>query len=463
MAKKKAAKAVKGKRVVTPKLPAKQVSKTKSPPKQEPTAAKKTPKSASKKSEKPQASKTKSPPKRKPANVKKSPRSPKSTKASRDFLKSAFSASGLTAIPLTPTGKPLKKATGEQVIYGIRERKGNKVQVRKIDMAPQTFRPADLQALNELVKRSATAQESLNPKLAFFQVKVPDEYERTPGGRVKRVKLKAGPLKGQAVPVPKTVLEFSPPEEGSEWRQLYYEGPKFSHAIQKNLQERNTYEVVKSEMLGKEGFSQFKEVHSRFAGGYEIRDVSLKGRTLTEALRQIQVPVSSLWLKDKKVILEKFRDNQIGNIFVKGNVNVNAKGKRFDIPIEISARYLTDLPNEIGRAIRQRLADKGVTFTTPRELAMIEQGAWRKLKALRGGLKSERARREMSRLTQPGIEPKSPKLKTHLHRIASGIETVDDFPLATSDNVKVNLRFSFYRDPLAKTEKKKKGKRKKKK
>lgn len=460
MTKKKAAKAVKGKRVVTPKLPAKQASKTKSPRKQEPTATKKTPKSAPPKS--PRLSKTKSPPKQKPANAKRSPRSPKSSKASRDFLKSAFSANNLTAIPLTPTGKRLKKVTGEQVIYGIRERKGNQVQVRKIDMAPQTFRKSDLEALNDLVKRSATAQESLNPKLAFFQVKVPDEYERTPGGRVKRVKLKAGPLKGQAVPVPKTVLQFEPPEEGSEWRQLYYEGPKFSHAIQKNLQERNTYEVVKSEMLGKEGFSQFKEVHSRFAGGYEIRDVSLKGRTLTEALRQIQVPVSSLWLKDKKVILEKFRDNQIGNIFVKGNVNVNAKGKRFDIPIEISARYLTDLPNEIGRAIRQRLADKGVTFTTPRELAMIEQGAWRKLKALRGGLKSERARREMSRLTQPGIEPKSPKLKTHLHRIAAGQETVDDFPLATSDNVKVNLRFSFYRDPLAKTEKKKKGKRKKK-
>jgi hypothetical protein len=462
MAKKKAAKAVKGKRDVTPKLPAKQASKTKSPLKQKPTAAKTAKKTAPKKSESPRPSKTKSPPKQKPANAKRSPRSPKKSKASRDFLKSAFSATGLSAIPLTTTGKPLKKVTGEQVIYGIRERKGNKVQVRKIDMAPQLFRRADLDALNDLVKRSATAQESLNPKLAFFQVKVPDEYERTPGGRVKRVKLKAGPLKGQAVPVPKTVLEFVPPEEGSEWRQLYYEGPKFSHAIQKNLQARNTYEVVKSEMLGKEGFSQFKEVHSRFAGGYEIRDVSLKGRTLTEALRQIQVPVSSLWLKDKKVILEKFRDNQIGNIFVKGNVNVNAKGKRFDIPIEISARYLTDLPNEIGRAIRQRLADKGVTFTTPRELAMIEQGAWRKLKALRGGLKSERARREMSRLTQPGIEPKSPKLKTHLHRIASGIETVDDFPLATSDNVKVNLRFSFYRDPLAKTEKKKKGKRKKK-
>lgn len=461
MQKKKTAKAVKGKRDVTPKLPAKQVSKTKSPRKQEPTSAKKTPKSAPPKS--PRPSKTISKPKQKPANAKRLSRSPKNSKASREFLKSAFSANNLTAIPLTPTGKKLKKVTGEQVIYGIRERKGNKVQVRKIDMAPQTFRKSDLDALTELVKRSATAQESLNPKLAFFQVKVPDEYERTPSGRVKRYRLKAGPLKGQAVPVPKTVLQFDPPEEGTEWRQLYYEGPKFSHAIQKNLQARNTYEVVKSEMLGKEGFSQFKEVHSRFAGGYEIRDVTLKGRTLTEALRQIQVPVSSLWLKDKKVILEKFRDNQIGNIFVKGNVNVTAKGKRFDIPIEISARYLTDLPNEIGRSIRQRLADKGVTFTTPRELAMIEQSAWRKLKALRGGLKSERARREMSRLTQPGIEPKSPKLKTHLHRIASGAETVEDFPLATSDNVKVNLRFSFYRDPLAKTEKKKKGSRKKKK
>ncbi len=456
MTKKKAAKAV------TRKLPPitknTQASRPKSKPKQEPTPPKPPPKSRARS----QASKTKSKPKQEPANAKKSPRSPKSSKGSPDFLKSAFSPKTLTVIPLSATGKTLKKVTSEPVTYGIRERKGRKFQVRKIEMSPQPFQRSDLEALNDLVKRSATAQESNSPKLAFFQVKVPDQFERTAAGRVKKMRLKAGPLKGQLVPVPKTVLKFETPPEGSEWRQLYYAGNKFSHAIQKNLQSRNTYEVVKSEMLGKEGFSQFKEAHSRFAGGYEIRDVTLKGRTLTEALRQIQVPVSSLWLKDKKVILEKFRDNQIGNIFVKGNVNVTAKGKRFDIPLEISARYLTDLPNEIGRAIRQRLADKGVTFTTPRELAMIEQGAWRKLKALRGGLKSERARREMSRLTQPGIEPKSPKLKTHLHRIASGIETVDDFPLQTSDNVKVNLRFSFYRDPLAKADKKKKGKRKKK-
>ncbi len=440
---------------VTPKLP----SKPKLKRTQKPSEAKPPPK----KTKSPPPSKTKSPPKPKPANDKKSSRSPKKSNTSRDFLKSAFSANNLTVIPLTPGGKPLKKVIGEQVIYGIREKKGKSIRIRKIDMAPQLFRKDDLADLNGLVKRSATAQESNNPKLAFFQVKIPDEYERTSAGRVRRVKLKAGPLKGRMVPVPKTVMEFKTPPEGSEWRQLYYEGPKFSHAIQKNLQERNVYEVVKSEMLGQEGFSTFKEIHSRFAGGYEIRDVTLKGRTLTEALRQIQVPVSSLWLKDKKVILDKFRDNQIGNIFVKGTVNVTAKGKRFDIPIEISARYLTDLPNEIGRAIRQRLADKGVTFTTPRELALIEQGAWRKLKSLRGGLKSERARREMSRLTQPGIDPKAPKLKAHLHRIAAGTQTVDDFPLQSSDNVKVNLRFSFYRDPLAKTEKKKKGRAKKKK
>lgn len=461
MQKKKAAKAVPG--GVTPKLHKKTALKTKSPLKQKPTAAKPSPKKSktSPTGKKPVPSKTKSPPKQRPAKGKKSSPSPKKSKASPEFLKPAYSAKNLTVIPLSPTGKPLKRVTGQQVIYGIREKKGKASRIRKIDMAPQNFLRSDLDALKELVRRSATAQESANPKLAFFQVKVPDEYEKTPGGRVKRMKLKAGPLKGRMVPIPKTVMQFETPPEGTEWRQLYYEGPKFSHAIQKNLQSRNVYEVVKSELLGQEGFSQFKEVHSRFAGGYEIRDVTLKGRTLTEALRQIQVPVSSLWLKDKKVILEKFRDNQIGNIFVRGNVNVTAKGKRFDIPIEISARYLTDLPNEIGRAIRQRLADKGVTFTTPRELALIEQGAWRKLKALRGGLKSERARREMSRLTQPGIEPKTPKLKAHLHRIASGSETVEDFPLATSDNVKVNLRFSFYRDPLAKAGKKKKGKRKK--
>jgi hypothetical protein len=414
-----------------------------------------------------QASKTNLRPKPAPKTKSKSAPSPKKPKSSPDFLKAASSKTNLTAIPLTPGGKPLKSPTNKAVIYGYREKRGGKTIVRKLDMAPQTYRKSDLEALNQLLKRSATAQESNAPKLAFFQTKIPNEFEKTKTGRIKRVTLKAGPLKGKRVPVFKTEIRFALPEAGSEWRQLLYVGNKFSHAIQKNLQTRNTYEVVKSEMLGKEGFTKFEEAHSRFAGGYEIKDVSLRGRTLTEALRQIQVPVTSLWLKDKKVILEKFRDNQIGNIFVKGNVAVTAKGQRFNLPIEISARYLTDLPNEIGRAIRQRLADKGATFTTPRELAAIEQGAWRKLKALRGGLKTERARREMSRLTQPGINPKAPKLKSHLERIAkaiaSGTESPDDFPLRTTDEVKVNLRFSFYRDPLAKTEKKKKGKRKSKK
>lgn len=409
-----------------------------------------------------QASKTKLPPDSKPKAKPKSAPSPKKSKTSPDFLKAAFSPNKLTAIALTPSGKPLKSPIGKAVIYGYREKKEGKTLLRKLDMAPQTYRKTDLEALNQLLKRSATAQESSAPKLAFFQTKIPNEFEKTKTGRIKRVTLKAGPLKGRRVPVFKTEMRFEAPEAGSEWRQLLYVGHKFSHAIHKNLQARNTYEVVKSEMLGQEGFTQFKEAHSRFAGGYEIKDISLRGRTLTEALRQIQVPVNSLWLKDKKVVLEKFRDNQIGNIFVRGNVKVTAKGKQYNLPIEISARYLTDLPNEIGHAIRQRLADRGATFTTPRELAMIEQGAWRKLKALRGGLKTERARREMSRLTHPGIEPKTPKLKSHLERIAKGTQSSDDFPLKTTDEVKVNLRFSFYRDPLAKVEKKKKGKRNKK-
>lgn len=396
-----------------------------------------------------------------------SPASRKKPEKSPNFLDAGSLSKTLTVIPLTPTGKPLKKPTSQPVIYGIQEKKGRgktaKTTLRKLEMAPQKFRKSDIEALNKLVKTSADAQGKIIPSLAFFQVKVPGEFERTKTGRVKRALIKAGPLKGKRMPVYKTEMRFELPPDGTEWRQLLYNGNKFSHAIHKNLQKRNTYETVKSQMLGQEGFTKFEEAHSRFVGGYETRDVSLKGRTLSEALRQIQVPVSSLWLKEKKVVLEKFRDNQIGNIFVRGNVGVNAKGVRYDIPLEISARYLTDLPNEIGRAIRQRLADRGVTYTTPRELAAIEQGAWRKLKALRGGLKSLKAQRELSRLTQPGISPKTPKLKSALEKIAKGKMSPEDFPLAASDDVTVNLRFSFYRDPLAKATKKKKVAKKKKK
>lgn len=406
------------------------------------------------------ASKTKSKPAQKPKTASGSRSSPRSKSSSPKPSKSESSRPTLKAIALSVTGKTLTKRSSEPVIYGIQETKGKRTTVRKLDMAPQPFKAADLQALDATLKRSADAQGKAIPNLAFFQVKVPGEYERTKTGRVKRVKLKAGPNKGKLAPVYKTEIKFDLPPEDSEWRQLLFEGGKFSKAIHKNLQKRNRYEIVKSEMLGREGFAKFDDAHSRFVAGFATKDVTLKGRTLTEALRHIQVPVDSKWLKKNKVVLDQFRDNQIGNIFVRGTVNVRAKGQTYNIPLEISARYLTDLPNEIGRAIRQRLADRGATYTSPRELALIEQGAWKKLKALRGGLKTERARREIARLTQPGISPKSPRLKTALEKVARGKMDPADFPLQETDQVKVNLRFSFYRDPLAKAPKQK-GKRKK--
>lgn len=406
------------------------------------------------------ASNHKSKPAQKPKTASASKPFPRSKGSSRKPSKPESSRLTLKAIALSVTGKTLTKRSSEPVIYGIQETRGKRTTVRKLDMAPQPFRSSDLQALDASLKKSADAQGKAIPNLAFFQVKVPGEYERTKTGRIKRVKLKAGPNKGKLAPVYKTEIKFDLPPEDSEWRQLLYEGGKFSKAIHKNLQKRNRYEIVKSEMLGREGFAKFDDAHSRFVAGFATKDVTLKGRTLTEALRHIQVPVDSKWLKKNKVVLDQFRDNQIGNIFVRGTVNVRAKGQTYNIPLEISARYLTDLPNEIGRAIRQRLADRGATYTSPRELALIEQGAWKKLKALRGGLKTERARREIARLTQPGISPKSPRLKTALEKVARGKMAPEDFPLQETDQVKVNLRFSFYRDPLAKAPKQK-GKRKK--
>lgn len=333
------------------------------------------------------------------------------------------------------------------MIYGIQEKKGRKTVVKKIEMTPQAFREKDLKDLDKLLKQSAKAQGK-TPELAFFQVQT-DEFERTKTGRVKKTVVKAGPLKGKRVPVHKTRMQFAPPKKDEAWRQAYYKGNEFSHLIHKNFQTRNTYEVVKSEALGQAGFTTYKDTHSRFVAGYEVKDATLKGRTLSEALRHIQVPVNSLWLNEKKVILDKFKDNQIGNIFVTGNVEVKVKGESHVIPIELSARYLTDLPNELGRAIRQRIADKGATYTSPKELAAIAKGAWDKLKKMRGGLKSEKAKREIQRLAEPGLSPKSPKLKSHLQRIAKGKASPDSLPLKKTDSVKINLRFAFYRDPLA--------------
>ncbi|HEX3102642.1 MAG TPA: hypothetical protein VHQ01_12650 [Pyrinomonadaceae bacterium] len=158
-------------------------------------------------------------------------------------------------------------------------------------------------------------------------------------------------------------------------------------------------------------------------------------------------------------MLKKFRDNQIGNIFVTGNARVTTPKGKLDIPIQISSRYLGELPQEIGRKIRQALADNGVTYTSPKNLAAIQKSVLAKFKGKRGGLMTEKARKEIARLTQPGANPKSAKLKTALDKVAKGKLSDANFPLKEAEGVTVNLRFSFYRDPLAKADKKKKKKR----
>ena len=384
----------------------------------------------------------------------KSKPSPRSKDSSPSFLKAESFGKKIRAVALSPDGKPLKKASGQAVTYGIQSESRGRKEIHPIAMPPQSFRKHDLEALDKLLKTSADAQGKPIPSLAFFQVTIPGEFEATPTGKVKRKEIQAGPLKGKRVPIQKTRLQFDPPDKSDAWRQLYYEGGEFSHAIHKNLQKRNTYEIVKSSLLGKEGFTKFSDAHSRFVGGFVTKNVHLRGRTLTEALRQIQVPVSAKWLKKNKVVVDKFRERQIGNITVDGSVKVKTTeaGERVEknIPVKVSVRYLADITNEVGRAIRQRLADQGSTFTTPRELALIEAGAWRKLKALRGGLRAQRAQRELQRLTQPGLSPKSAKLSRAIKQVAKGTLKPGDFPLSTPDDVSVNLRFSFYRDPLAK-------------
>lgn len=414
---------------------------------------------------KPKASKTKSPPAPASKTALKSKPSPKTRAASLSFLKDESFGKKIHAITLTTDGKPSKKSLGKPVVYGIQvETAGKKKKILPLQMSPQTFRKHDLEALNNMLKTSAAAQGKAIPSLAFFQVVVPGEYEKTPTGRIKRRMIGAGPLKGQMAPIPKTRLQFDPPTPSEAWRQLYYEGAEFSHAIHKNLQTRNAYETVKSTLLSQEGFTKFSDAHSRFVGGFVSKNVHLKGKTLTEALRHLQVPVSSKWLKKNKVVIDTFRDRQIGNITVDGSVKVKTRedGERVEknIPVKVSVRYLADVANEVGRTIRQKLADQGSTFTSPRELALIEAGAWRKLKAMRGGLRSQRAQRELQRLTQPGVSPKTPKLSRALKAIAKGKMKPGNFPLHETDDVSVNLRFSFYRDPLAKAPKEK-GRKKK--
>jgi hypothetical protein len=331
--------------------------------------------------------------------------------------------------------------------------------IKPISMDSQVFRKEDLKNLGSLLQRSASAQEKGKPlRLAFFQTRT-DEVLKTKTGRVRKKVVKSGPRKGTLVPIYRTKIEFARPKKNVKWRTLLYEDGHFQSAIQPYFQKRSAYEEVKAEVLNKIGFTSFEEKQKRFLAGFNTGSVRLQGKTLTEALRHIQPPVSNLWLKKNKVVLKFFKKNRIGNIHVDGNVYVTVGGKsQAPIPIRAVVRYMGELPGEIGRAIRASLADKGATYTNPVELAKIEARVEKKYRKSKGGLKSKKAAEELRRLTQPGREPGTPKLLSALRKIQKG--KAGEFPLAKTDSVVVNLNFRFYRD-VSVGEKRGKRKRKK--
>jgi hypothetical protein len=326
-------------------------------------------------------------------------------------------------------------------------------------MEPQVYRRDDLKNLGLLLQRSASAQEKGQAlRLAFFQTRT-DEVLKTPTGRERKRVVKSGPQKGTLVPIYRTRISFSRPKKTEKWRTLLYEDGHFQRAIQPFFQKRSAYEEIKAEVLNKIGFSSFEEKIKRFLAGFNTGSVRLKGKTLTEALRHIQPPVSNLWLKKNKVVLKFFKKNKVGNIHVDGNVYVTVGGKvQEPIPIRAVVRYMGELPSEIGRAIRASLADKGATYTNPIELAKIEARVEKKYRKTKGGLNSKKAAEELRKLTQPGREPKTPKLLAALRKIQKG--KGGEFPLAKTDSVVVNLNFRFYRD-VSVGETRKKRKRKK--
>ena len=385
---------------------------------------------------------------------------PKLGKADAFSLKSLAEASlqrKVQAVALHPkTKRPVTtKRSGMLVIYGIKS--GRKVE--PISMDPQKFSRKDMGELGDLLQTSASAQQKGSPlRLRFFQTRT-KETLKTPTGKNKERVIKSGPQKGRRTPIFKTKISFTRPKKSEKWRQLLYLDGQFQTAAQRNFQRRSAYEEIKAEVLNKIGFSSFEEKTKRFLAGFNTGHVRLTGKTLTEALINIQPPVSNLWLKKNKVVLKFFKKNRVGNIHVEGNVYVTVGGvKQPPIPILAVVRYMGELPGEIGKAIRAKLADSGATYTNPIELAKIESRVENKYRKSKGGLKSKKAAEELRRLVQPGRDPHTPKLLSSLRKIQKGHAV--DFPLAKTDNVVVNLNFRFYRD-VSVGETKKKRKRKK--
>jgi hypothetical protein len=369
------------------------------------------------------------------------------------------------------TMQPLSGPTAKPVIYGIQYKVKRKQVIQPIDMDPQPFRPQDLKALQGQLSRSGAAQGALPtklPRLAFFQLRT-DTPVLDSRGKQKLVKLRAGPKAGQEVPIYQTLLRFEKPNKLMPWRQLIYSGGKFEHAVHPNFQVRSEYEEVKADLLNKIGFTKFSEAQKRFVAGYDTGQVRLVGKTLGAALRQIQPPVSSKGLKKKGVVLDFFKRNRVGNIHVEGEVHYivpqvregRAVSVKESVPVRIQVRYLSDIPGELSRAIRMYMADKSATYTSPKELAEIEQRIQAKFKGRKKGMKSEAAREELRRFSKPGRLPKSPQILKATRALRRGKISEKDFPLRKAGNVVVNLKFKFYRDISIEDTKKKKAKSRK--
>lgn len=370
---------------------------------------------------------------RRPAQGKSSKLKAGPKKSSKSQKSSGVSPS-LKAFPMKGKRKRLKPATGEPVIYGIQV--GRKL--TPIDMKPQPFRSQDLIDLNQMLKTSGTVQGTI-PRLAFYEVGT-GEIEKTKSGKEKKRIIRGGPLKGKQALVEKTVLRFRVPNYGVKWRQLLYSGGTFERAAQSYRQVRNKYESIKADALAKIGFTSFKEARPRLAGALEVKEVKLKGRTLTEAIRQIQVPVSQKWLKKNKVYVGQLGKAQGDNIAVVGNIVVTSKGKKETIPVNVRVKYLSDITNEIGRQLRTRLANQGMSYTSPRELTSIYEQAVARMEAREGGIRKKDVK-NLQRLIVPG-GPKAP-------RLGEALAGEKEFPLEHANKVFANLKFYFYKDALA--------------
>lgn len=362
--------------------------------------------------------------------AKTSPKIPKSKKKSKPSKSSGtLEFFPLQLVVMNESGKVLKRPTTKnRVIYGIQKGK----LIKTLNRVPQPYIKAEAEAMKEKLNVSQGEKGSKTSQV-FFEVKTNEILKDENGNPIirkvkigtKKVLQKNGKRKSVAiykeVPTYRIKIQSKPPTKNQEWRQVIYQDGKRLRTIHPYFQKRDTYERVTAEILNRNQATSIKGISARTIKAFQITS-KLHGKTLAQAIKAFQPPVSDKWLKR----------NKIEHIVVYGTAQIKtSSGETHEIKFNEHSKRFAYIPTSLGRSLRMALARMGKTFTAPAMLKQI-------------GAKIDRKYKGKSHTTKA----KNEKFSFAMLMTNVGNKNVLKHKLDHVTNITIDMKIEFMRDDL---------------